>query len=610
MCGIVGGVSYKDVSSNLLIGIKRLEYRGYDSAGLALITDDNKLVSLRVKGKINKLIAEFRHQPIAGRCGLAHTRWATHGVPSKKNAHPHISHNQLAIVHNGIIENYEMLRSKLESEGYQFNSDTDSEVIVHLIYFYLQQTHDLLLATQEAIASLEGMFAFSVISITEPNTLVVARSGSPLVIGLGDKENYIASDTLALLPITHQFIFLEDGDVGKITSAKIQIYNSNGELTERKTFESKLNESLIDRGEFSHYMEKEIFEQPESVSTALEGRITKNNIPTEIFGVNAPSLFDKIDNVMLVACGTSYYAAEVAQYWLEEIAGISAKVEIASEYRYRNAVIKSGTLFVAISQSGETADTLAAFRLAKTQNYLATLAICNVPDSSLVREADLVFLTHAGPEICVASTKSFTTQLVALFMLTIVLGRYNKITTSQERDMVTQLRDLPSLVRSVLKLNKEIKKLAEFFAEKNHALFLGRGSLYPVALEGALKLKEISYIHAEGYPAGELKHGPLAIVDKDMPVVVVAPNNDLLEKLKSNLQEVKARGGELIIFADESIGLKNEPEFQIINMPVMEWFLTPILYAIPLQLLAYYVGIIKGTDVDQPRNLAKSVTVE
>lgn len=610
MCGIVGGISFKEIGPLMLRGLKRLEYRGYDSAGLAVINHKSELQVIKIRGKVHTLEELFLSNPIAGGCGLAHTRWATHGIPSKENAHPHTSNGTVAVVHNGIIENYEPLKEFLVNEGYQFNSETDSEVLAHLIHHYLLKTNDLLSAVQQTVNSLEGMYAIGVICTKEPNCLIAARSGSPLVIGLGHGENYIASDNLALLAITHQFTYLEEGDVAKIEKDQITIYDKFKEKVVRKVVKSTLSDFSIDRAQYSHYMEKEIFEQPQSVARTLEGRITKKKVVETCFGIEASEKFKQIKQVTLVACGTSYHAALVGKYWLEELAGISCQVDIASEYRYRHPVIPPDSLFVALSQSGETADTLASFRLAKTQNYLSTLAICNVPESSLVRESELMFLTRAGPEIGVASTKSFLTQLCALLLLTIAIGRHHNLTEKDETEIINDLWSLPKKMSEALSIKAEVKQLAEQLTHKDHMLFLGRGSLYPIAMEGALKLKEITYIHAEAYPAGELKHGPLALVDKNMPVIVVAPNNDLFEKLKSNLHEIRARGGQLIIFADGEVDLKQETGIQIIKLPSIEWILAPILYVIPLQLLAYYIGILKGTDVDQPRNLAKSVTVE
>lgn len=608
MCGIVGGIQSSNIVPFLLKGLSQLEYRGYDSAGIAVVTQQKQLSIKKVLGKVSKLAQECNEKAIVGLCGIAHTRWATHGEPSEVNAHPHVSHDQVAVVHNGIIENYQSLRTKLTDEGYQFDSETDSEVIAHLVHYHLQDSKDLLQAVQVSLTELEGMYAIAVIGLNEPDCIIVARYNSPLVIGVGKKENYIASDATALLSVTNKFIYLENGDVAKINN-EIVIYNQD-RVVSRKPVLSNISEALLDKGGFPHYMKKEIFEQADCIANTLAGRLSNKKILPELFGVRAPAIFQKIENIVIVACGTSYYAGLVASYWLEEIAGVSCHVEIASEFRYRHPVIKNNTLFVAISQSGETADTLACFKLAKTKDYLSTLVICNVPQSSLVREAELVFFTRAGPEIGVASTKSFTSQLVALLLLTVAIGKYHELSDNDEQEVIEGLYQLPDKISQTLGLDHQIKTLAKRFVQKEHALFLGRGSLFPVALEGALKLKEITYIHAEGYPAGELKHGPLAIVDENMPVFVVAPDNDLFHKLFSNLQEVSARRGELIIFADHNLDLVKEQKMTVVLMPEISWILAPIIYAIPLQLLAYYVGVLRKKDVDQPRNLAKSVTVE
>lgn len=608
MCGIVGAVAQRNVVPILLEGLKRLEYRGYDSAGIALISADSQLQLRRMRGKVHELVQSLDTDPIFGDTGIAHTRWATHGVPSEQNAHPHTSDSTIALVHNGIIENHELHHRRLLELGYKFTSQTDTETVVHLLHHYSSEGDDLLVALQRVIKELKGAYAFGVISKNEPHRLLAARFGSPLVIGLGVDENFIASDILALLPVTQRFIYLEEGDIADIRLNSVTIYDATGNVVQRAIHTIESNVDSVDRGEYRHYMQKEIFEQPEAVAATLEGRISKDRVLEQAFGLQAAELFPKVEKVQIVACGTSYHAGKVASYWLEELAGISCSVEVASEYRYRHSVVLPNTLFVVISQSGETADTLAALRLAKTQPYLSTLAICNTPESSLVREANLIFMTRAGMEIGVASTKAFTTQLVALLLLTIVLGRHNN--AELEASLVASLHVLPEKMQQALLLDKDINALVALFADKHHALFLGRGAQYPVALEGALKLKEISYIHAEAYPAGELKHGPLALVDDDMPVVVVAPNDELLEKLKSNLQEVRARGGELIVFADALTELHNGPGIYVIEVPTVDKVIAPLIYTIPLQLLAYQVAVIKGTDVDQPRNLAKSVTVE
>ncbi len=609
MCGIVGAIAERSIIQVLVDGLKRLEYRGYDSAGLAILSSKHQLERLRTQGKVRELENLIAHSSIDGNIGIAHTRWATHGIPSEQNAHPLISHNEIALVHNGIIENHEKLKTFLLEEGYQFNSDTDTETVVHLIHYHLKKTGDLLLATQKAVAKLEGAFALGILSTQSPDRLIAVRQGSPLVIGKGEKgENFFASDPLALLSVTNQFIYLEEGDIAEITKTSISIYDSQNKPVERKVHPVDLKLDSMSRGKFRHYMMKEIFEQPQAITTNLEGRLGKDTIIESAFGINASKIFQKVQHVQLIACGTSYHAAMVARYWLESIAGIPCSVEVASEFRYRKIIVPPNSLFVTLSQSGETADTLAALRLAKKSGFLSSLAICNVPESSLIRESELHFMTRAGMEIGVASTKAFTAQLTALLMLTIVLGRHHQLTAETEHHLVAELRKLPQALVSALKLDNTIAKFAARFVDKEHALFLGRGALFPIALEGALKLKEISYIHAEGYPAGELKHGPLALVDKNMPVVTVAPNDELLEKLKSNLHTVRSRGGELYVFTDN---MKSTDEgIHIIEMPTVDKILAPIVYTIPLQLLAYHVAVLKGTDVDQPRNLAKSVTVE
>jgi glucosamine--fructose-6-phosphate aminotransferase (isomerizing) len=610
MCGIVGAVAERNIERVLLDGLKRLEYRGYDSAGIAVVTFDDVLQRVRAKGKVRELELALNNSMLHGNTGIAHTRWATHGVPSEQNAHPLVSADEIAVVHNGIIENHHQLREALVKKGYRFTSETDTETIVHLLHHHYSLTHDLLDATNATIAELEGAYALGIISSRHPERLIAVRQGSPLVIGKGEKENFIASDPLALLQETQQFYYLEDNDIADITFDKIEIYSAN-KLVERKLHTLELKNESTDRGEYRHYMSKEIHEQPEAVAACLEGRAGKTRMLENAFSFRASEIFPKVKHVQFIACGTSYHAAMVARYWLEALAGVSCSVEVASEFRYRNPVVQADTLFVCLSQSGETADTLAALRLAKKIGYLSTLAICNAPESSLVRESDLQFMTRAGIEIGVASTKAFTTQLTALMMFTISLGRLNQMSAEVETHLVTQLHLLPELIRTALKQDLTIKQLAVRFADKENALFLGRGAMFPVALEGALKLKEISYIHAEGYPAGELKHGPLALVDKNMPVIAVAPYDDLLEKIKSNLHEVRARGGELFVFTDNKTAVtENSTETHIIEMPVVDPVLAPIVYTIPLQLLAYHVAVLKGTDVDQPRNLAKSVTVE
>ncbi|MFN7096552.1 MAG: glutamine--fructose-6-phosphate transaminase (isomerizing) [Gammaproteobacteria bacterium] len=610
MCGIVGAIAERDVTAILLEGLKRLEYRGYDSAGIAVIDQDQHLQRLRALGKVANLAAAMKENPISGNCGIAHTRWATHGKPSQNNAHTHQSGHDIALVHNGIIENHDHLRKELIAAGYTFDTETDTEVVAHLINLYMQQGMNLLTAVKTAAPKLEGSYAIVVMTAKEPEHLVALRHGNPIVLGIGLGEHYLASDSLALLPVTQRFVYLDEGDIVDLHRTEYQIYDKNGQHVNRPIKTLDMSADGVNRGKYRHFMQKEIFEQVDAITSTLEGRLGSAKVLQEMFGANAAAIFDKVTNVQIVACGTSYHAGMVARYWLENHAGVACQVEVASEYRYRNKVVHPNTLFVAISQSGETADTLAALRQAKTLGYLATLVICNVPESSLVRESDLIFMTRAGIEIGVASTKAFTTQLVALLLLTIVLGRRHRLTAEEESNICMQLRQLPVYIEEALALDPVIFKLSHHFAHKHHALFLGRGELFPVALEGALKLKEISYIHAEAYPAGELKHGPLALVDKDMPVIAVAPNDHLIDKLKSNLHEVRARGGELIVFADSTLELKSEPGLNIFTMPVVPIILQSIVYTIPLQLLAYHVALIKGTDVDQPRNLAKSVTVE
>ena len=610
MCGIVGAVSKRDISSILLEGLKRLEYRGYDSAGLAIIGDDQKLQRIRIKGKVDQLEAQYRLAPLRGNTGISHTRWATHGKPSIKNAHPHTCKDRLALVHNGIIENHKKLREEQISLGFKFQSDTDTEVIVNALFESLDLKTDLLAAMFKVMKKLDGAYALGVIDNNEPDRLIAARKGSPLVIGVGINEYFVASDVFALLPATQKFIYLEEGDIGDISAEKLTIYDKNQKIVEREIHISASSADVSDKEGYRHYMLKEIFFQPEAISKTLNDRIQNNKVLATEFGENAKTIFSKVKSIKIVACGTSYHAGLIAAYWMEKIAKIHCQVEIASEFRYRRSVIRDDTLFVSISQSGETADTLAALRSAKKANYLGTLAICNVNESSLTRESEFIFLTHAGIEIGVASTKAFTTQLVALFLLVINIAKHNGLTDNEEEDLVKQLTSLPSRVSQVLEHKDAIELIAKDFADKNHALFLGRGSFLPVAMEGALKLKEISYIHAEAYAAGELKHGPLALVDEDMPVVAVAPNNNLLEKLKSNLEEVKARGGKLYIFADEISEVESSNGMFVLNINNVYDYMAPILHTIPLQLLAYYVAVIKGADIDQPRNLAKSVTVE
>lgn len=610
MCGIVGAAADRDVVPVLLEGLRRLEYRGYDSAGVAIIDHDNELDRIRSQGKVASLAGQIG-ESFHGRVGIAHTRWATHGEPSESNAHPHVCRMAVSVVHNGIIENHEQLREKQVKQGFEFTSQTDTEVIVHQVYqHHVTEKKDLLQAVQETIGQLDGAYALGVISKQDPGRVVAARFGSPLVIGVGIGEYFIASDVAALLPVTQRFIFLEDGDVADMTKDSLVIYDTTGQQVDRPIKESQLSADATERGEYRHYMLKEIHEQSRAIADTLEGRIRLNRIYEEAFGANAPAVFDQVRGVHIIACGTSYHAGLIGRYWLESIAGVPCSVEVASEFRYRNPVVRKNSLIVTLSQSGETADTIAGLKEAKRLGFGHSLAICNVPESSLIRESDLVLLTRAGPEIGVASTKAFTTQLVAMMLLVIALGRRNNMSKEQEAEIVTQLQSLPSRIEHVLKLDGRINEIAEQFADKHNALFLGRGAQYPVAMEGALKLKEISYIHAEAYPAGELKHGPLALVDASMPIIAVAPNNELLEKLKSNLQEVRARGGELIVFADPNASIKESPGVQVIEVAPVDDCISPIIYTIPLQLLSYHVAVLKGTDVDQPRNLAKSVTVE
>ncbi|QXI47879.1 glutamine--fructose-6-phosphate transaminase (isomerizing) [Pseudomonas anuradhapurensis] len=611
MCGIVGAVAERNITAILIEGLKRLEYRGYDSAGLAVLTQNGELQRRRRIGKVSELEAAVAAEPLSGQLGIAHTRWATHGAPTEGNAHPHFSSDTVAVVHNGIIENHEELREELKGLGYVFSSQTDTEVIVHLIHHTLKLVPDLTDALKAAVKRLHGAYGLALVSANQPDRLVAARSGSPLVIGLGLGENFLASDQLALRQVTDRFMYLEEGDIAEIRRDQVSIWDQAGHKVQRETVQYHEGAEAADKGTYRHFMLKEIHEQPSVVQRTLEGRLGKDHVMVQAFGPQAAELFAKVRNVQIVACGTSYHAGMVARYWLEELAGIPCQVEVASEFRYRKVVVQADTLFVSISQSGETADTLAALRNAKELGFLGSLAICNVGISSLVRESDLTLLTLAGPEIGVASTKAFTTQLVSLMLLTLALGQVRgTLQAGVEAELVEELRRLPARLGEALAMDAIVEKTAELFADKHHTLFLGRGAQYPVAMEGALKLKEISYIHAEAYPAGELKHGPLALVDNDMPVVTVAPNNELLEKLKSNLQEVRARGGELVVFADEQAGMSNGEGTHVIKVPHIIDALAPILYTIPLQLLSYYVAVLKGTDVDQPRNLAKSVTVE
>jgi len=609
MCGIVGAIAQRQVSEILLEGLRRLEYRGYDSAGLAVLNSKGLIQRTRALGKVSELEKAIGENALTGTIGIAHTRWATHGVPSEENAHPHMSSDEVVLVHNGIIENYQELKEELIADGYVFNSQTDSEVVVHLIHRELKAS-DFATAVKNAVARLHGAYALVIMQKGNLDELWVARQGSPLVIGVGIEEYYVGSDPLALLSVTDRFIYLEEGDLAHIRREKLSIFDNAGAQVEReiKVFDHKIGSA--DKGEYKHFMLKETFEQPTVIKQCLEGRISANKVLDQAFGVQAGELLDKVQAVQIIACGTSYHSGMVAKYWIEKYAGIPCQVEVASEYRYRHTVLAAGTLLITISQSGETADTLAALRKAKEQGLVASMTVCNVPGSSLVRESDLSLMTNAGPEIGVASTKAFTTQLTALLLLTVALAKRNGMSEEAEADIVKALHQLPELVEQALALDPAIQKLSELFADKNHSLFLGRGPMFPIAQEGALKLKEISYIHAEAYPAGELKHGPLALVDENMPVVTVAPKNDLLEKLVSNLEEVRARGGELFVFADKSVNIHELDDQHLLPLPAVPSCLEPIVYVVPLQLLSYHVAVLKGTDVDQPRNLAKSVTVE
>ncbi|MBK4714315.1 MULTISPECIES: glutamine--fructose-6-phosphate transaminase (isomerizing) [Tenebrionibacter/Tenebrionicola group] len=609
MCGIVGAVAQRDIAEILLEGLRRLEYRGYDSAGLAVVDTQGNMARLRRVGKVQTLSQAAEEHPLHGGTGIAHTRWATHGEPSETNAHPHVS-GHIVVVHNGIIENYEPLREKLKGCGYVFASETDTEVIAHLVHYEMERGGSLRDAVMRAIPQLRGAYGTVIMDTRKPDVLLAARSGSPLVIGLGMGENFIASDQLALLPVTRRFIFLEEGDIAEVTRRCVTIFDQTGERVTRPDIESNLQYDAGDKGIYRHYMQKEIYEQPNAIKNTLMGRINHGAIDLSELGPNADALLSNIEHIQIVACGTSYNSGMVSRYWFEALAGVPCDVEIASEFRYRKSAVRRNSLIITLSQSGETADTLAALRLAKALGYPGSLAICNVPGSSLVRESDLSLMTKAGTEIGVASTKAFTTQLTVLLMLVAKIGRLKGMPAEVEYDIVHALQALPSRIEQMLSQDKRIEMLAEDFSDKHHALFLGRGDQYPIALEGALKLKEISYIHAEAYAAGELKHGPLALIDADMPVIVVAPNNDLLEKLKSNIEEVRARGGHLYVFADENAGFNNSETMHIISMPHVEDLIAPIFYTVPLQLLSYHVALIKGTDVDQPRNLAKSVTVE
>lgn len=609
MCGIVGGIANRNISPVLLEGLRRLEYRGYDSAGMAVLTNGS-IERVRRQGKVSELDKALEESALDGQLGIAHTRWATHGMPAEYNAHPHISNGRIAIVHNGIIENFERLKMQQIDQGFSFASDTDTEVIAHQIVLYLGRGLDLLAAVRATVKDLKGAYALGVIDNTDPRRLIAARNGSPLVVGVGEQENFIASDVHALLKETQEFVFLEDGDIVDITRAQIRVFNEDGDAVKRKSKRSSLTADGVEKDGYPHYMLKEIYEQPQAIADTLEGRLINGRVAEQILGARADQILERTRAVQIIACGSSYHAGMIAKFWFEELAGIPCFIDVASEFRYRKHVVQPGTLFVTISQSGETADTLAAQRQARQEAYAGSLTICNVPESSLVRESDLVLMTHAGPEVGVASTKAFTTQLVALLMLVISVGRHHGMQDETGKLLVEQLANLPARINRVLELDGEIEALSRQYGDKQHALFLGRGIHYPIAKEGALKLKEVSYIHAEAYPAGELKHGPIALVDDKVPVIAVAPNDVLLEKLKSNLEEVRARGGVLHVFADVNSGLESGAETIGIEVDAPDNAVAPIIFTIPLQLLAYHVAVLKGTDVDQPRNLAKSVTVE
>lgn len=610
MCGIVGAVAERNIVPILVEGLRRLEYRGYDSAGVAVLGADNTIGLCRTVGKVAELEEKLERSPLNGRLGVAHTRWATHGGVTETNAHPHLSGSRVAVIHNGIIENFAEIKAELIEKGYEFKSETDTEVSAHLVHDYLKQGMDLLSAVGEAVKRFEGAYALLVIDNEDPDRIVVSRVASPLVIGLGLGENFVASGVPALLPVTQRFIYLEQGDLAEIRRDAVNIFDSDGNTVDREVHETQWDSEAAEKGPYRHFMLKEIFEQPSALADTLYGRVENQRVVPESLGPRAKDLLEGVDNIHIVACGTSYHAGCVGKYWLESLAGVPCQVEIASEYRYRQVVVPKNTLFVTLSQSGETADTLEALRMAKASDYLGSLTICNSAHSSMVRESDLVMMTQAGPEIGVASTKAFTTQLLSLLLVTLMLARHRGLSEQREQEFVKQVVHAASASELALRMNDELQMIAEDFAEKHHTLFLGRGPMWPIAMEGALKLKEISYIHAEAYAAGELKHGPLALIDEDMPVVVVAPNNELLDKLKSNMQVVRARGGQVYVFADKDSGIESEPGLKVIEMPHVDRLIAPIVYTVPLQLLSYHVAVLKGTDVDQPRNLAKSVTVE
>jgi glucosamine--fructose-6-phosphate aminotransferase (isomerizing) len=610
MCGIVGAIAERDIVPVLVEGLRRLEYRGYDSAGVAVVDDDGKIGLCRTTGKVAELAEKLSSSPLEGRIGVAHTRWATHGGVTENNAHPHLSGNRVAVIHNGIIENFQPIKTELEAEGYEFQSETDTEVAAHLVHHYLNEGLDLVAAVGKAVERFQGAYALLVVDAEDPDRIVVSRVASPLVIGLGDGENFVASGVPALLPVTQRFIYLEQGDLAEIRRDGVRIVDADGNAVEREVHETEWNSASAEKAPYDHFMLKEIHDQPSALADTLYGRVSNQRVIPESLGPRATELLDKVENIHIVACGTSYNAGCVGKYWIEAIAGVPTHVEIASEYRYRHVFVPKNTLFVTLSQSGETADTLEALRMAKDLGYLGSLTICNSAHSSMVRESDLVMMTQAGPEIGVASTKAFTTQLLSILLVTLMMAKHRGLSEEREREFVANLTHAAAASDLTLKMSDQLKELAEDFAHKQHTLFLGRGPMWPIAMEGALKLKEISYIHAEAYAAGELKHGPLALIDDEMPVVVVAPNNELLDKLKSNMQVVRARGGQLIVFADAETGIESEEGMKVIKMPHADRLIAPIVYTIPLQLLAYHVAVLRGTDVDQPRNLAKSVTVE
>ncbi len=610
MCGIVGAVAERNIVPILVEGLRRLEYRGYDSAGVAVLGDDQSIGLRKTVGKVAELDEKLKADPLKGRLGVAHTRWATHGGVTEANAHPHLSGDRVAVIHNGIIENYQEIKDELEAKGYEFLSETDTEVAAHLVHDFLKQGLSLTEAVQKSVARFTGAFALLVFDSEDPDRIVVSRVASPLVVGLGIGENFVASGVPALLPVTQRFIYLDQGDIAEITRDSVQIYGDDGKLVERQVHETQWTSDSADKGPYRHFMLKEIFEQPSALADTMYGRIESGRVVADSLGPQAEKLLADVEHIHIVACGTSYHAGCVGKYWIESLAGVTCQVEIASEYRYRQVVVPPNTLFLTLSQSGETADTLEALRIAKQSGYLGSLTVCNSAHSSMVRESDLCMMTQAGPEIGVASTKAFTTQLLSMLIVTLMLARQRGMSDETEAELIPYIMHTAAAVEEALEMNDDLKLLAEDFAEKHHTLFLGRGPMWPIAMEGALKLKEISYIHAEAYAAGELKHGPLALIDEDMPVVVVAPNNELLDKLKSNMQVVRARGGQLYVFADREAGVEEEEGLKVIPMPHADRLIAPIVYTIPLQLLSYHVAVLKGTDVDQPRNLAKSVTVE